>query len=205
MLNVVPRLELVVDSAEETDADLVAAVRAGDRAAASRLYARHAVRVRGLLARIVGTGAELDDLLQDTFVVALRRLDALRDPHALGPWLRSVAVGEARHHLRAKARRRWLLFFAPVDLPEPRSTHVEPLPPELRASVQTTLAIVRELPVDERVAFALRYFEGLQLDEAAEATGVSLATFKRRLLRAETRFHDRARAYPDLDALKGER
>ncbi len=128
----------------------------------------------------------------------------MRDPNALGPWLRSVAVGEARHHLRARARRRWLLFFAPVDLPEPRSTP-EPPQHELRASVQTTMAIVRELPVDERVAFALRYFEGLKLDEAAQAAGVSLATFKRRLLRAETQFHERARAYPSLDALEGER
>lgn len=200
----VPRPRLVVETAEETDADLVAAVRAGNRAAASRLYARHAPRVRGLLARLIGTGADLDDVLQNTFVVALRRLEALRDPEALGAWLRSVAVGEARHHLRALARRRWLLFFAPVSLPEP-AVQVEPPHEELRASVQTTLAIVRGLPVDERVAFALRYLEGLKLDEAATAAGVSLATFKRRLLRAETLFHERARAYPSLDGLEGER
>jgi RNA polymerase sigma-70 factor (ECF subfamily) len=199
----VPRLKLVrdappVDDIEESDAALVAAVLAGDRAAASRLYARHAPRVRGLLARILGVGPELDDVLQDTFVIAFRRLPSLREPAALGAWLRAVAVGEARHHLRARARRRWLTFFAPDDMPDAPA----PAAPggEMRDAARATLDIVRGLPVDERVAFALRYLEGMKLEEAAAAARVSLATFKRRLARAEDAFARRARASPSLDA-----
>src|SRR4051812_10608808 len=99
-------LTLVSDDAKDadapSDADLVVRALGADRSATAALYARHVARVRRIVARIVGVGPELDDLVQDAFVAAFRRLSSLRDARAFGGWLDAVAVGEARHHLRAK-------------------------------------------------------------------------------------------------------
>jgi RNA polymerase sigma-70 factor (ECF subfamily) len=54
------------------------------------------------------------------------------------------------------------------------------------------------MPLDERLAFAMRYIEGMDLQSAAEGCGVSLATLKRRLLRAEQRFVAAAGRAPGL-------
>ncbi len=54
------------------------------------------------------------------------------------------------------------------------------------------------MPVDQRMAFVLRYVHGATLVEAADACGTSLATIKRRLSRAEARFLDAVRGRPEL-------
>ena len=59
-------------------------------------------------------------------------------------------------------------------------------------------AILDELPADARVPFALRFIEGMALDEVAAACDVSLSTAKRRLRRAEERFMKIAAGYPEL-------
>lgn len=192
-------LELVKreDRAEVEVERLVRLARTGDRDALQAIYRAHAGHVRALLARLVGVSGELDDLLQDTFITAFRSLHQLREPAALGAWLRAVAVGEARHHLRSKARRGWLTFMAPEVLPDP------PMMPAAadgdREAARAAQEIVRALDIDERLAFSLRFVEGMKLEEAAAACGVSLATFKRTLARAEHAFHARAREFPALD------
>jgi RNA polymerase sigma-70 factor (ECF subfamily) len=191
-------LHVLSTSPEVRDEELVDAVVAGDRRAASLLYTRHAERVRRVLARIVGVGPDLDDLVQDSFVTALRRIGALKDRRALSSWLCAVAVGCARHHLRARARKRWLTFFAPESLPEVPKTPA--LVDGTRDAARAATAVLASLPVDLRIAFALRRVDGLALEEAAAMTGVSLATFKRRMQKADALFAERAREQPTLSA-----
>ena len=70
-------------------ARLARAAREGDRAAFGELYSRYARMVHGiLLARV--PRREVDDLVQDVFLLALRRLDGLRNPEAFGPWLAMI-------------------------------------------------------------------------------------------------------------------
>ena len=180
------------------DEVLVERVLGGDRDAASSIYVRHAPAVRAVIARVLGVGPDLDDVLQDSFATAFRRVSTLRDRSSLRAWLRSVAVGVVRHHLRSRARRSWLSFFAPQDLPDTIASSAMNV--DDNAAVRASYDVLRTLPIDERIAFALRHLEGLSLEESAAAAGVSLATFKRRLQRADQRFAAGARAYPALDA-----
>ncbi|HEY4222282.1 MAG TPA: RNA polymerase sigma factor, partial [Myxococcota bacterium] len=154
-LMVAPLKLLANPAADAGDAPLVLAVRRGDRAASSALYLRHVDAVRRIVARLVGVGVELDDLVQDAFVTAFRRLSSLREPAAFAAWLYAVAVGVARHLLRQKARRRWLSFLAPEDVPE-----VEAPAPALvdgtRDAARAASVLLAELPVDLRIAFSLR-------------------------------------------------
>lgn len=186
------------DNTAADDAALVDALRRRDRTAEARVYARDGARVRRVVARILGAHAtEVDDVVHDAFLAAFRRIDSLRDATKLTPWLLSVAVGEARHHLRAKRRRAWLSFIAPAELPEAPAA---PVDASAAAAVRATYAILERLDSDERIAFALRHLEGLELIEAAALCGVSLATFKRRLRRADDAFAKAAREHPALDA-----
>ena len=77
----------------------MAAARAGDRAAYGRLYDRFAPMVHGLLLARVPR-ADVDDLVQDVFLQAMRRLASLRNPEAFPGWLAAIARNRARDHWR---------------------------------------------------------------------------------------------------------
>ena len=66
-------------------------------------------------------------------------------------------------------------------------------------ALRATYAVLEKLPADERIAFALRFVEGLELTQVAEACAVSLATIKRRLAKAEARFLALAGRQPALE------
>ena len=160
---------------------MVAAIRAGERAGAWALYDRHAVYVRRVLIRVLGPDAELGDLIQDVFVIAIDSIDRLEDPSALRAWLAGISVHRARAEIRQRVRQRWFSMFASSDLPA-----VEPVPlvQQVDDAVRATYQVLGKLSPDERIAFALRFVEGMELVEVAHATRVSLATVKRRLARA---------------------
>ena len=74
----------------EADHALVAAARDGDRAAFGRLYAKYSRMIHGiLLARV--PQRDVDDLVHDVFILAMRRLETLREAGAFGGWLAMIA------------------------------------------------------------------------------------------------------------------
>ncbi|MGI8671444.1 MAG: sigma-70 family RNA polymerase sigma factor [Luteitalea sp.] len=81
------------------DAALVIAARAGDRSAFDELYRRYVRMVHGvLLGR--STRDDVDDLVQDVFLTAWRRLSTLREPAAIGGWLHAIARHALVDHVR---------------------------------------------------------------------------------------------------------
>jgi RNA polymerase sigma-70 factor (ECF subfamily) len=184
-----------VASCPADDAALVSAVIAGHPSARAELFDRHAPHVQRVLARVLGHDAELADLLHEVFVRALAQMERLDDPSALKAWLTAIAVFTAREHIRRRARGRWLRLFAHEDLPDaPALVAGE----EVRESLRATYAVLDRLGVEDRIAFALRFIDGLELGEVAAACNVSLNTIKRRLVRAEKRFFALARREPSL-------
>src|SRR5579863_6246871 len=81
------------------DAQFVTAARSGDRAAFGRLYDRYARMVHGVLLAKVPVG-EVDDLVQDVFLLALRRLSTLRETGSFGAWLAAIARNQANDYHR---------------------------------------------------------------------------------------------------------
>jgi RNA polymerase sigma-70 factor (ECF subfamily) len=179
----------------DSDAAVVAALRAGQAAGGAALYDRHHEHVRRVFVRLLGPGVELRDLVQDVFVSAIDSIHRLEHPEALRAWLGGIAVHRARLEIRSRARRRWFPLFAREDLPE----HEAPLStPELDEAVRATYLVLGRLRADDRIVFALRFIDGRELAEVARMCGVSLATAKRRLVRARARFVSAARNYPAL-------
>jgi RNA polymerase sigma-70 factor (ECF subfamily) len=182
-----------------TDATLVAALRAREQGASSLLFDRYGPYVERLVVRVVGMDAEVPDLINEAFARALENIPMLRDSSALKGWIGSIALFTARTFLRnRRTRRRWLRVESPDELPE--AAAVVALP-EVSQALARTYAVLDALPTDERIAFALRCVDGMELAEIAAIAGISLATVKRRIARAQRLFYDAARRDPLLGEL----
>lgn len=184
-------------AAEPDDEVLVARCRAGDRAAFRELYLRHARYVAGAVARWLGDDAELDDIVQDTFVRAAERLDSLRQPALLRPWLVTIAI-RLTHSRMVRARRRGSLLRL-FGWQTPQSSD-----PRDRAPADELGAELARIPDGLRTPWMLHHIEGERLEDVASTCGVSLATIKRRIADCEQRLTLRLGA-PPRSAGSGER
>ena len=194
--DVEPRRSAVVHlPLSDSDAGVVAAIRAGERAGGAALYDRHHQYVRRVLVRVLGPDADLQDLVQDVFVAAIDSIDRLVDAGALRGWLAAISVNCVRMELRRRTRRRIIRLFPPNELPD---VAVAARDRELDAALRVTYHVLGRLPADERIVFALRFIEGMELMAIAEACQVSLATAKRRLVSGRRKFINMAKAYPEL-------
>lgn len=146
------------------EAALIQAVLEGDLDKYGRLYSLYAPLVHGiLLARVPRSEAE--DLLQDIFLHALRKLDTLRDPNAFGPWIGMIARNRAMDFHR-KSRD---TVEVTDDLKSGEST-------ENRAA--EILEIIRSLPDAYRETLVLRLVEGMTGPEIAQRTGLTPASVR---------------------------
>jgi len=149
------------------EAALVEAVRSGDREAFGRLYSLYAPMVHGiLLARV--PYREVDDLVQDVFLTALRRLTTLRDSAAFGGWLAMITRNRAIDYFRRTRETEEL----PEDLPQPSRDH------DAEEAASRTLDAVRSLPEAYRETLVLRLVEGMTGPEIATRTGMTPASVR---------------------------
>lgn len=146
------------------DAELARAARHGNRAAFGRLYDRYFRMVHGiLLARVPRN--EVDDLVQDVFLQALRQLASLREDYAFGAWLAMIARNRAYDYHR-------------------RSRECSELPENLAAADRhsaealAVLDAIRKLPESYREPLMMRLVEGMTGEEIAERTGMTAASVR---------------------------
>jgi RNA polymerase sigma-70 factor (ECF subfamily) len=171
------------------DADLVARATAGDRSAEEAIYRRHAAYLIGMVTRLLTSSSDAEDAVQDTFVIAFEQMPRLRNPAALRPWLAQIAVSQVRRRLR-KRRLLRLLGLDRFDEASLASLVAPDAGPDVRADLATIERVLTTIPVDQRIAWSLRYVEGETLENVARTCGCSLATVKRRLSAA----HEKVRA-----------
>jgi RNA polymerase sigma-70 factor (ECF subfamily) len=169
----------------ESDAGLVGAVRAGHPDAHEELVRRCGPDVERILYRVLGPDSEMEDLAHEVFIAAFACLEQLREPKALRSWLVGIAVRKARKLIARRKRWSFVRNVAPAELPEQEAATSSL---EVSEAFRSTYRLLGELPVDDRIAFALRHVDGMELTAVAAATDVSLATAKRRVARARQRF-----------------
>ena len=142
----------------------VSAWQAGDRDAFERLHGHYAAMVHAvLLARVPAREAE--DLVQDVFLRALRSLDRLRDPAAVGAWLCRIARNCAADFHRKRRRTQQL----PDELPQGA-------PPA--AEAREALERVRALPEAYRETLLMRLVQGMTGPEISARTGLTPASVR---------------------------
>jgi RNA polymerase sigma-70 factor (ECF subfamily) len=173
-LHIVPQLG-------NDDAALVDGCRAGDRRALDRFCRRYSAQVERTIARLVGPTPDLEDLVQNTFIAAMRGFPRFRGEASVATWLTSIAVHVAQHQLRKGLRRN-----VPLELlPQKDEPHDPARTPE-RVSDDREIALRLHRALDKikpkkRIAFVLHAVEGHSVEEVAALTGSSVPATKSRI------------------------
>ena len=152
-------------SAEQSiEAKLIESVLSGERDRFARLYEMYAPMVHGiLLARV--PRAEVDDLVQDIFLHALRKLHTLRNAAAFGGWLAMITRNRAMDFYRS-SRKTVEVTEKIAEAKSPNRTAME------------ILDLIRSLPEAYRETLVLRFVEGMTGPEIAARTGLTAASVR---------------------------
>jgi RNA polymerase sigma-70 factor (ECF subfamily) len=145
-------------------AETIRAVAAGDQDAFARLHAGYVRMVHAILLGRVPR-RDVDDLVQDVFVIAYTRIRELRDPAAFGGWLGTIARNRATDYLRQSREQ--------VELPADMAGG-NPIDTETFA----VLEIIKTLPEAYRDTLLMRLVEGMTGNEIAERSGLTPASVR---------------------------
>ncbi|MEM6533189.1 MAG: sigma-70 family RNA polymerase sigma factor [Myxococcota bacterium] len=154
------------------------------------LFRRYGAYVATIGMRILGRRDRAEDLVQEVFFEAHKRLHTIRDPNAAKSWLARIAVRKAYRQLKRRRFREWIGF-------EDLGADAEPSVPagmDDRVLFTQLYDHLDRLPAQERIPWVLRNLDQMPLADVAEACDCSLATVKRRI----------AAAQASLDELSGE-
>ncbi|GEL70840.1 RNA polymerase sigma factor [Myxococcus virescens] len=173
----------------QTDEALMERFRDGAQDAFEDLFARHAPRVQGFLARMVRNGALAEDLLQATFLSVIRSRGRYEPGTRFTPWLMTIAANAARDALRHQ--RHVDAYASQEDSATPASPAPDDSDPSLRRHL---LDALQQLHPDHREAVVLSKVEGWSFEEIGALRGISPGA-------ARLRAH---RGYEKLRELLGE-
>jgi RNA polymerase sigma-70 factor, ECF subfamily len=165
------------------DIELAQRCRNGDAAAFEELYRAHAGRLYSLVFRMAGSTAEAEDLLQEVFLHAHRKLASFRGDSTLGTWLYRLAVNHCLDFLRGRQAKmtRSTDSFDDEGADEPAAA--APAVPAAISRLDLERSIAR-LPPGCRAAFILHDVEGFEHQEVATMLGVSEGTSKSQVHKA---------------------
>lgn len=168
------------------DLELARRCRQGDSGAFEELYRTHAARLYSLVLRMTGSPQDAEDLLQDIFLHAHRKLDGFRGESTLGTWLYRLAVNQCLDFLRGRHSRmaRATESYDEEGALEPAAP--APVVPVAISRVDLERAIAR-LPEGCRTAFVLHDVEGFAHHEVAEMLGVTEGTSKSQVHKARAK------------------
>ncbi len=151
------------------DGDLIEAWRDGDEAAAAALVRRHATPLARFLSA-AGAAEDVDDLVQETFLRAFRRIETFKGASSFRTWLMTIGSNILKDAWRRRARR-------PVVALEDREIVDQASDPQSEAVAEDLAArlgaCVRNLPRLQRDVFLLRAQQGMQYEEIAGALGTT--------------------------------
>jgi RNA polymerase sigma-70 factor (ECF subfamily) len=169
------------------DRDVVGRCLRGDVQAFEELYTRHSSRIYTVAYRMTGSAADAEDLLQDIFLQAYRRLRSYRGEAAFGTWLYRLAVNACVDHLRSRQSHEQA---ATDSLDE--GNGLDPAAdrtwrPDTAVARMDLERAVEQLPPSYRAAFVLHDIEGLGHHEVGSLLGIAEGTSKSLVHKARLR------------------
>ena len=174
-------------STSASDKDLAARCQRGDLDAFEELYRQQGPRIYSLAFRMTGVSAEAEELVQEVFLLAFRKLDSFKGESALGTWLYRLASNLCVDHLRSRQTRMGHL----TDPIENEAGELKPLasgpPPEMVLTSLDLERAIEKLPVSYRSAFVLHDVEGYEHKEVGAMLGIAEGTSKSLVFKARRR------------------
>ena len=202
--------KLVVMSEREKDNVLVLRVQRGDKVAFELLFTKYQRRVSRLVSRFIRSEAEVEDVVQDSFIKAYRALANFRGDSAFYTWLYRIAVNTAKNYLVAASKRPISLSQFEKndddDFEEDRFISNSTTPESeliTKQIAETVNKTIDELPADLREAIMLREIEGMSYEDIAEAMECPIGTVRSRIFRAREAISQKIK--PMLDVGEGKR
>jgi RNA polymerase sigma-70 factor, ECF subfamily len=166
------------------DLELAGRIKAGDGAAFETLYHQHAGRLYNLAYRMAGTAGDAEDLLQEVFLIAYRKLGSFRGESTLGTWLYRLAMNHCLDVLRSRQSR----MGQQTDSLDEEGTTEPPAAPAFGAVNRIDLdRAIGRLPHACRAAFLLHDVEGFGHQEVGAILGISEGTSKSQVHKARLR------------------
>ena len=166
-----------------TDFALAHRCRQGDPAAFEELYRAHAGRLYSLVYRMAGSQAEAEDLLQEVFLHAHRKIGSFRGESSLGTWLYRLAVNHCLDFLRGRQARMQRTTDSLDDERAVEPAAAMPVVPSAINRLDLERAIAK-LPDGCRAVFILHDVEGFEHHEVARLLGIAEGTSKSQVHKA---------------------
>lgn len=193
----------------EADRILVERVQAGDKQAFGLLVTKYQRKLARLISRMVRDSAEVEDIVQESFIRAYRALPGFRNDSAFYTWLYRIGVNTAKNWLMTHGRRAQLTRSVDGDEAEGQED-VELLqntetPERLLMTKElgeTVNAAVERLPEELRTAITLREIDGLSYEEIAQVMDCPIGTVRSRIFRARDAISAKLRPLLDTAADK---
>jgi RNA polymerase sigma-70 factor, ECF subfamily len=178
------------------DLEKVNLAKAGDLQAFDALVVRHQGMISGLLFRFAGQRADLEDLVQETFIRAFKNLKRWQSYQPFSHWLKRIAINVGRDFYRRKRRAsKWLMESIPEDIEELELPSVDSGKIDSAGFTQEAQWLLAKLKPDDRTLLTLHYLNGMRLREIAEHLGWSLSKTKVRSLRAKRKLQQILETY----------
>ena len=159
----------------EAEQLLISRAKQNDQQAWEQLYRQHLGRVYALCLRLLGDPDQAEDMVQEAFVLAWRKLSGFRGDASFGSWLYRIAANVSVSWLRKQK-----VFRNSLDLDHLPETAIH-LQPDLTMSLEAAIA---KLPAGARAVFVLYSIEGYTHDEVASLLGIATGSSKTQLHRA---------------------
>ncbi|MEO8484488.1 MAG: RNA polymerase sigma factor [Acidobacteriota bacterium] len=200
-----PTRALSPASPDESDERLLVRIGEADHRAFETLMRRHNARLFRVARAILRDDESAEDVLQEAYLDAYRRVGTFRGQASVATWLTKIVINRALMHLRKHRRDRVVVpFDGHTSNEKPMESHMaddrieSPSDATLRAEVRRLIEHrLDDLPVAFRTVFVLREVEDLSVDETAACLDIPPATVRSRLFRARTLL--RAALTQDLD------
>ena len=176
---------------KDLDQALIAKIKAGNIKAYDVLVAKYQGKLARLLSRFIRDNAEIEDVVQETFIKAYRALPSFRGDSAFYTWLYRIGINTAKNYLVSANRRTPTTQEFDVEDAESYeqgdSLHDVNTPENILISKQVVLALndaVESLPGELKTAIALRELDGLSYEEIAHHMDCPIGTVRSRIFRA---------------------
>lgn len=172
------------------DAEIVARVQQGDKAAFDLLVLKYQHKVAKLVSRYLRDSAEVQDVTQEAFIKAYRALAGFRGDSAFYTWLYRIAINTAKNFLVSQGRRppnsdvdvdTAEVLESAGELRDVATPERLLLRDEIAERVQHAIS---ELPEDLRTAIIMREIDGLSYEDIAQAMDCPIGTVRSRIFRA---------------------
>jgi RNA polymerase sigma-70 factor (ECF subfamily) len=175
------------------DTCLVEEALGGNQASFQLLVERYEQRIFNLIRHYTRNPVEIEDLAQETFLKAFRRLESFQRQSSFYTWLYRIAVNTILDSLKRRGRSPVQAVEDLESVPAASST-ASPSPSaalEREEVARITAAILEELPEIFRTVLILREYEEMAYQDMADLLGISIGTVESRLFRARARFKER--------------